>query len=267
MTIQKPTNRTEAESNMILKQKTILITGASSGIGKAVALALSKQHCRIAITARRQQELVAVAEIIRQNGSEALVLPGDALDEESAFQVVKETVARFGCIDIALLNIGAGPALNTANVSPADVKQNMRVNYDSMVNFFVPLVQQMKIQPEGGIIAHTNSLAGFLGMPMQGPYSAAKAACRIFLDTARIELREFKIRVLTICPGFVITERNKHRGIPKLFTMSETIAAQQILKALRLEIREYLFPTSLKFGILAYGFLPRFISERMLNRF
>ena len=93
----------------------------------------------------------------------------------------------------------------------------------------------MKTQDTGGIIANTNSLAGFLGIPMQGQYSAAKAACRIFLDTARIELEPFNIRVLTICPGFVNTEKNKEDGIPKPFSMGEEDAAQHILKALKLE--------------------------------
>jgi short-subunit dehydrogenase len=252
---------------MELKQKVILVTGASSGIGKAVVLALSKQHNHLVITARRQKLLTEVADKIEKNGSDVLTIPGDALDEESASRIINQAVTRFGRIDIALLNIGAGPPLNTANASPGEIKQNMRVNYDTMINFFSPLVQQMKTQPEGGVIANTNSLAGFLGLPMQGQYSAAKAACRILLDTARIELKKFKIRILTICPGFVITEKNKRDGIPKPFSMTEEIAAEHILKALRLEIKEYLFPVSLKIGILMNRYLPRFITERILDRF
>ena len=173
---------------MDLEQKVILITGASSGIGKAVALALSHGHNRIVITARRKELLSEVAETIQKNGSEALAISGDALDEQQAASIVQQAAQRFGRIDIALLNIGAGPSLNIATAFPNDIKQNMRVNYDTMIDFFCPLVQQMKTQDSGGIIANTNSLAGFLGLPMQGQYSAAKAACRIFLDTARIEL-------------------------------------------------------------------------------
>ncbi|MCX5997967.1 MAG: SDR family NAD(P)-dependent oxidoreductase [Chloroflexi bacterium] len=252
---------------MDLKDTVILITGASSGIGKAVALALSHGHNRIVITARRKELLSDVAATIQKNGSEALAINGDALDAEQAASIVQQAVLRFGHIDIALLNIGAGPSLSISTASPGDIKQNMRVNYDTMINFFCPLVQQMKAQDSGGIIANTNSLAGFLGLPTQGQYSAAKAACRIFLDTARIELKQYNIRVLTICPGFVVTERNKQPGIPASFTMSLDEAAKHILKALKSESKEYLFPTRLKMAIMLPRFLPRFATESILSRF
>ena len=119
---------------MDLKDKAILITGASSGIGKAVALALSHGHNRIVITARRKELLSDVAETIEMNGSEALAISGDALDAEQAAGTVQQAVLRFDRIDIALLNIGAGPSLSIATASPDDIRQNMRVNYDTMIN-------------------------------------------------------------------------------------------------------------------------------------
>ena len=249
---------------MDLHHKVILITGASSGIGKAVALALSPLHNRIVITARRKGLLKAVAQEIAANGSEVLAVSGDALHEGQAEKIVHDAVSRFGCIDMALLNVGAGPPLNTANASAGEIKQNMRVNYDSMINFFAPVVRQMKKQDTAGIIAHTNSLAGFLGLPMQGHYSAAKAACRIFLNTARIELKPYHIKVLMLCPGFVDTEKNRKDGIPKPFSMSEDQAARHILKALEREIQEYLFPVSLKIGIILERLLPQWIVNRIL---
>ncbi|MFA5064523.1 MAG: SDR family oxidoreductase [Dehalococcoidia bacterium] len=252
---------------MELKHRAILITGASSGIGKAVALAMSRSHNRIAIFARRKELLTDVAETIGKNGSEALAIAGDALDEKQAADTVQEMVQKFGRIDIALLNIGIGPSLAIAEATPDDIKQNMRMNYDTMINFFCPLVQQMKKHESGGIIANTNSLAGFLGLPSQGQYSAAKAACRMFLDTARIELKQYNIRVLTICPGFVVTERNKHPGIPHSLTMTTDEAARHILNALKSERKEYLFPNHLKTAVMLPKFLPRSATERILSRF
>jgi len=252
---------------MELKDRVILITGASSGIGKAVALALSRGYNRIVITARRKELLSEVAEMIQKNGSEALAVAGDSLDEKQAADAVQVAIKRFGHIDIALLNVGFGPSLDIAKASPDDIKQNMRINYDTMINFFCPLVQQMKTQDSGGVIAHTNSLAGFLGLPTQGQYSAAKAACRIFLDTARIELKQYNIRVLTICPGFVVTERNKHQGLPHSLTMTTDEAARHIINALRAERKEYLFPNNLKTAVMLPRFLPRTATDRILSRF
>ncbi|MGA9048054.1 MAG: SDR family oxidoreductase [Dehalococcoidia bacterium] len=251
---------------MDLEGKVILITGASSGIGKAVALALSRKHNSIIIVARRQELLSDVADRIQKNGSEALAVVGDALDEGQAAGAVQQAVERFGRIDIALLNIGVGPSLHIASAMPADIKQNMRVNYDSMINFFCPLVRQMKTQEGGGIIANTNSLAGFQGLPTQGQYSAAKAACRIFLDTARIELKPYNIRVLTLCPGFVVTERNKQRGIPKSLTMTLEQAAGYILKGLKNETKEYLFPPLMRNMVIAGRVLPQFVREKVLAK-
>ncbi len=200
-----------ATNGMELNGKVILITGASSGIGRAVALALSHGHNDLVITARRTELLNDLAKAVESNGSRCAVLAGDALLEERAEEVVREAVVRFGRIDAALLNIGAGPPMNTATVSPEVIKGNMRLNYDSMINYFYPLLRQMKSQGAGGLIAHTNSLAGFFGLPMQGPYSAAKAACRIFLDTARTEGEE-KGRM----PEFHTNNRKGERTMAKL---------------------------------------------------
>ena len=111
----------------------------------------------------------------RGSASRCLVQVSDALDEEAAARGVAEAAAAFGSVDAALLNIGEGPSFNMATASAAAVRENMRINYDTMVNYLVPLIAQMRSQGHG-LIAHTNSLAGFLGLPMQGPYSACAHA-------------------------------------------------------------------------------------------
>jgi len=92
--------------------KVILITGASSGIGRAIALALSHHDNQIAVTARRAELLLSLKREIEANGSQCLTFPGDATRPEHGEEVVREVVRAFGKIDIAILNVGAGPASN-----------------------------------------------------------------------------------------------------------------------------------------------------------
>lgn len=248
---------------MQLTNKTIFITGASSGIGRAVAISLAKRRNNLVITARRQDLLQSLEEEIESLGSRCLMIPCDALDEEAAAKVVLQAVETFSRIDAALLNIGDGPSFNMAGVTAKEIKQNMQVNYDTMVNYLVPLIKQMKRQNDG-IIAQTNSLAGFLGIPMQGPYCAAKAAGRILFDTCRIELKSDNIRFCSLHSGFVATEKVADDGIPAPFEMSEEQAAMHIIYGMEKEKRDYLFPFALRWLIRLARILPKPITAYLL---
>ena len=252
---------------MDYRNKVILITGASSGIGRAVALALSPYSNTIIITARRKDLLDKTAQQIEANGSRALAICGDALEPEHGEQVVREIVQRFGRIDIAILNIGAGPAVNTLTASRETILHAMRINYDTMINFFCPLLAQMKRQKETCLIAHMNSLATYFGIPMQGDYTAAKGAARLFLETVRMELKHFHInhiRIQTIHPGFVNTQACSHDGIPAPNQISEQEAAKYVLRGIRKELRENQFPPATKYATLLGRIAPDWLLTRIL---
>jgi NADP-dependent 3-hydroxy acid dehydrogenase YdfG len=226
---------------MNVSNQVVLITGASSGIGRATAIALSKHHNVIAITARRAPLLESVAEEIRSNGSTCEVFVGDAIEESHGEEVVSALVEKHGRIDIAILNIGIGPPSNTLNASAATITSCMRSNYDTMINFYVPLIRQMKAQTTRCMISHMNSQASYFGIPMQGDYTATKGAARLFLDTVRMELQHFGVRhiaIQTIHPGFVDTEACKDDGIPETGLISEEQAAAFVLRGLKNEISD-----------------------------
>ena len=250
---------------MNLTNKTILIAGASSGIGRSVAIQLSKHNNRIIVCARRKEQLDDLANEIIAQGSQALAIPCDALNQEQASNAIKVSIEAFGRIDAALLNIGDGPAFNMSKSSVDEITANMDLNYTTMVNFLVPLIAHMKEQ-KSGLIAHTNSLAGFLGLPMQGPYSAAKAACRILMDTCRTELKPFGIKFVSAYPGFVATERVAEDGIPAPFEISEQVAAGHIITAMRKEKSDYLFPFVTGSLIRLALILPKRITGFLLSK-
>ena len=249
---------------MEFRNKIILVVGASSGMGRCVALRLAQEGAIIAATARRTERLDQLAAEIRSLGGECMVKAADAQDEAAAAAVVAEVVARYGRIDAVLLNAGGAPAIDMRKLSAAEVKSYMRSNYDVVVNYLVPVLAQMRRQGHG-LVAHTNSLAGFAGIPLQGPYCAAKAAARLLLDTCRIEFADFNIRFVTVYPGFVATEGTVGDGMPAPMEISEERATDHILKALRREARDYLFPLNTASLVRLLRILPKSISIMFLK--
>jgi short-subunit dehydrogenase len=246
----------------MIHNKTILIAGASSGIGRQVALLLSHHNNRIIITARRRAELERLSHEITDNGSQALVVVCDALLPKEAENCIQQSIAQFSSIDIALLNIGDGPAFNMSNTTVAAIQKNTQLNYGTQVNFLVPLIAHMK-QQGFGLIAHTNSLAGFLGLPMQA-YSAAKAAGRILMDTCRIELKPFGLKFVSVYPGFVATDRVQQDGIPSPFEINEAAAAKHIIYAIEKEKSDYAFPFMTASLVKLARVLPKALTARIL---
>ena len=247
----------------MIHNKTILIAGASSGIGRQVALLLSHHNNRIIISARRRAELERLSHEITANGSQALVVVCDALLPKETERCIQQSINQFSSIDIALLNIGDGPAFNMSNTTVADIQKNTQLNYGTQINFLVPLIAHMK-QQGFGLIAHTNSLAGFLGLPMQGPYSAAKAAGRILMDTCRIELKPFGLKFVSVYPGFVATDRVQQDGIPAPFEISEVAAAKHIIYAIEKEKSDYAFPFITASLVKLARVLPKAITAKIL---
>jgi len=250
---------------MKFQNQVCLIVGASSGIGRVVALKLAAAGAKLVVTARRRNRLESLAGEISANGGECLALTADALDERAAESVVESTVERFGRIDIALLNVGGAPAIDMRTMNAAAVKSYMRTNYDVTVNYLFPVLERMKMQ-RSGFVVHTNSLAGFLGVPLQGPYSAAKGAARLLMDTCRVEFAAYGIKFLSVYPGFVATERTRGDGMPAPMEISEERAAGYILHALRRDKADYLFPPVMRWLIRLAAVLPKPVVNRVLER-
>jgi short-subunit dehydrogenase len=245
--------------------QTVLITGASSGLGRELALRLSNQDNHLVVTARRAALLEALADEVRANGSRCTVVPADCTDPEQV-QRVLDAAMETGGVDVAVLNAGGGVAMRMDEASAADVLWIMRVNYDTMVLFLSPLIAHMKARGSG-TIAYTGSPAGTFGLPRSGPYSAAKAAGRVLMDSARIELAGSGVKLVAMYPGFTYTDALDPEDVPvKALIIDRQRAAKEMQWAIERGRAHHMFPKRIK-ALIGFGAaLPEWLRRFVLSR-
>ncbi|MEO6304134.1 MAG: SDR family oxidoreductase [Bacteroidia bacterium] len=186
------------------KDKVIWITGASSGIGEALALQLAKAGARLILSARREDELKRVAAFTKLPELDLMILPFDLADTKNASGLVAQIMNKFGRIDI-LVNNGGYSQRSAAIETPVEIdRQLMEVNYFSYVALTKAVLPYMKRQKNGRIIA-ISSIAGKFGFYLRTSYSAAKHAIHGFFESLRLETEDFGIKTLIVCPGKIKT--------------------------------------------------------------
>ena len=247
-----------------LRGRVCLIVGGSSGIGRELALLLGRRGAIVAVTARRRSLLASLHVELEALGP-CLTRVSDATDEVESAASIAAVVAEFGRLDVLILNVGGGPAMDTREVSAREVTALMRLNYDVAVNSLMPALAQMRGQGAGRVLV-VNSLAGLLGLPQQGPYSAAKGALRLLVDTCRTEHAGSGITFTTVFPGFIATERTRGDGISKTSELTETEAAGRILNALVRGRPNYRFPAATALQIRLGLLLPGPVQRAVLRR-
>jgi short-subunit dehydrogenase len=185
--------------------KVIILTGASSGIGRALALALADQHPRLVLAARDEERLLEVERACRSAGAETLVVPTDVGSHEQSQRLVSRTLAQFGAIDVLVANAGIGMITNFEDVQdPLIFERIMRVNYLGAV--YPTYYALSALKKSQGQIVVVSSLAGLTGVPTRTGYAASKHALFGFYDSLRIELRESGVSVTVVAPDFVVSE-------------------------------------------------------------
>ena len=182
--------------------KTIVLTGASQGIGRALALALAEQRPRLVLAARDRAALDAVQGECRAKGADVLVVPTDVADEEQCRSLVEQAVARFKVVDVLVNNAGIGMIARFDALSDLSVYERlMKVNYLGCV--YPTYYALPHLQASRGQIVVMASLAGLTGVPTRTGYAASKHAVIGFFDSLRVELRGSGVGVTVVCPYFV----------------------------------------------------------------
>jgi NADP-dependent 3-hydroxy acid dehydrogenase YdfG len=194
---------------MSIKGKTIIVTGASSGIGEATALKLSKEGAKVVLSARREDKLKDLKSKIENNGGEALVVVGDVTNKEDYKKIVSQTLEKFKSIDGIINNAGLMPLSYIKNLKTDEWDKMIDVNIKGVLNGVSAVLPTM-MENKSGHIINISSSAGHKYYPGGAVYCATKSAVKMFSEGLRQELApEYGINVTTIDPGFVATELTK----------------------------------------------------------
>ncbi|HQR39048.1 MAG TPA: SDR family oxidoreductase [Blastocatellia bacterium] len=184
--------------------KSVIITGASSGIGKELAVVLARRGAHLALAARDEGALAETARACEAAGGRAIVVQTDVTDEQACVRLVAETVAAFGGVDVLVNNAGISMWGRFDELTDISIVERiMRVNYFGSVYATYHALPELKKRK--GLIVAISSLTGLTGVPTRSAYAASKHAMQGFFDSLRIELGESGVDVLVVSPGYVAT--------------------------------------------------------------
>lgn len=244
----------------------VLITGASSGIGRALAVEYGRMSADVLLLARNEEQLNITKEMLESKGGRGYVQVCDVTIQENMNSAVEFSVKTFGGIDIAILNAGIGGNENIDGMNIDKFKNIFDVNVFGIANGVTAVLPLMKKQGYGKIVG-IGTLADARGIPGSSAYSSSKAAMSNFLESARIELKKFGIKVITVKPGFVksgITTKNEFY-MPML--MEADKAAKIIIKGIDKNKSTIKFPKLIILGSFIGKLLPSSLFDWIMIRF
>jgi len=235
--------------------KKVFITGASSGIGKALALAYAKQGATIGLTARRIDILHDVAKEVESLGGTPIVYQLDVQDAGTCKSIADQFMQDAGGIDIAIANAGIGGDDGLFSGNSDTINTILNTNILGVTNTLLPFLPALKEQKNGAIVC-ISSVASFLPLPFHGGYSGAKIAIRMIFDSWRPTLDKYNIKTVSICPGFVDTPIVK--GPARRFPMkSAEDAAERFVKVIDWGYSTYVYPWPYKILIWIVRLTPQ----------
>lgn len=257
-----------------MKNKVVIITGGSSGIGKAMAEKFGREGSKILITGRNKEELARATEELRKKGITIQSFQADVSVEEDNRKMAEEAIKHYGTIDVLINNAGISMRALFSEVDIAVVKKVMDINFYGVLyatKYCLPEITKNK-----GSIVGISSIAGFRGLPGRTGYSASKFALNGFLEVLRTELLKTGVHVLTACPGFTASNIRKRsltkdgsqqgespRQEEKMMTAEE--CAEHIYNATAKRKRTLVLTTQGKLAVFLNKWLPGLADKMVYN--
>ena len=259
-----------------MKNKVVIITGASSGIGKACALKFGQAGAKLVLAARSEDKLTTFVNELKNNAIDSIGVVTDVSNEEQCKNLIKKALDAYGKIDIMLNNAGISMRALFKDVDLSVLKQVMDINFWGTV-YCTKYALDEVIKNKGSVIG-ISSIAGYKGLPGRTGYSASKFAMHGFLESIRIELLKKNVHVLLACPGFTAsnirnTALNASGGTQgespmdegKIMTAEEV--AEEILKATIKRKRDLILTSQGKMTVMANKFAPSYVDKKVYEHF
>ncbi|MDP3580521.1 MAG: SDR family NAD(P)-dependent oxidoreductase [Ignavibacteria bacterium] len=250
---------------MTFDGKTVLITGASTGIGKAIAQRLLKQNCNLILIARRAE---LIEQYLRESpitNNQPLVLRSDVSKKEEVAVAYEQIKQKLGGVDIAILNSGVGRNVTVETYNSKDAEDTFGANVFGIIYWVEQLLPDF-LKKKNGVIAAVSSLADNRGFSGSGFYCASKAAATTYLEGLRVELKPHNIKVITIRPGFVRTPMTDQNNFKMPLLMEPEKAAEIILCGIEKEKRVIQFPWQIYLATRIIGALPGRVYEWLAGK-
>ena len=240
----------------------VFITGASSGIGAALAAHYAARGAQLGLVARREEVLAEVARTLP--GSPACYL-ADVADAQAMQDAARDFMARFGVPDIVIANAGVSVGTLTEHAEDIEVfGRVMQTNVVGLAATFHPFVAPMR-EARRGRLAGIASVAGMRGIPGAGAYSASKAAAITYLEALRIELRSSGVKVVTVCPGYVATPMTANNPYRMPFILPAAVAARRIARVIDAGRGYAVVPWPMALVARAMKLLPNVLYDRLFE--
>ena len=246
-------------------QELVFITGASSGIGQALALRYYRDGARLALVARRTAEVERWAAEQRLDATRYRVYGADVSDVDAMARIGRECVAAQGLPDVVIANAGISVGMDTTQFEDLDVMRRVfATNNIGLAATFHPFVAAMNARGSGTLVG-VASVAAIRGLPGHGAYCASKSAVVAYCESLRGECRPFGVRVVTLLPGYIDTPLTRGNRYSMPFLMQAEDFAEQAVRAIHAQVSYRVIPWQM--GVLAklLRLLPNWLYDRALS--
>jgi len=245
--------------------KVVMITGASSGIGKGLALDLIARGARLGLLARRENLLDEMVNASRLRGGKAFAVSADVRDADAMRAAADRISSQLGPIDILIANAGVGTSNHISQLDPIHAANVISINVLGAANSVSAVVPKMVERGKGQLVA-ISSLAAYRGLPKSAAYCASKAAMSAYFESVRIDLRGTGVGVTIIHPGFIKTPLTEGRDAKMPYLMELDDAIPKIVSAIEKGKKSIAFPWQLATVVRAGMLMPAFMYDWIAAR-